>query len=313
MAGPEVGHLHPPRASSRAKAVSQSSGCYDSDSAEPCPTDDTADGHPYAARDGGRGSGLRRQAIQNWHRRPYRNSTEGEEGDVSDVGSRTTESEAEGWDPEVPGIAASRHPGSCRLTGETALGGSRMGRELEVGDGDATTVVRGGFGSPLSSPPSPKGASLPRLAGGADGTRPTARSEGAMCKGGRLERGSPGHSSEVISPEILKMRAALFCIFTYLDTKTLLRAAEVCKDWKFVARHPAVWTRVLLENARVSSKVRGEGRGHTHSLLHVHFHIILATFVHEKKDCVRVRAWWGVHRAVPRLGGTGHHSKYPPQ
>lgn len=76
---------------------------------------------------------------------------------------------------------------------------------------------------------------------------------------GRLERGSPGHSSEVISPEILKMRAALFCIFTYLDTKTLLRAAEVCKDWKFVARHPAVWTRVLLENARVSSKVPGMG------------------------------------------------------
>lgn len=54
------------------------------------------------------------------------------------------------------------------------------------------------------------------------------------------------------------MRAALFCIFTYLDTKTLLRAAEVCRDWKFVARHPAVWTRVLLENARISSKVRDE-------------------------------------------------------
>ncbi|NXO45950.1 FBX41 protein, partial [Locustella ochotensis] len=83
---------------------------------------------------------------------------------------------------------------------------------------------------------------------------PAARPEGAGGKVCRLERGSPGHSSEVISPEILKMRAALFCIFTYLDTKTLLRAAEVCKDWKFVARHPAVWTRVLLENARVSSK-----------------------------------------------------------
>ncbi|NWV55890.1 FBX41 protein, partial [Daphoenositta chrysoptera] len=191
-----------PRASSRAKAVSQSSGCYDSDSAEPCPTDDTADGHPYAAR----GSGLRRQAIQNWHRRPYRNSTEGEEGDVSDVGSRTTESEAEGWEPEAPGSAASRPPGSCRLTVATDAG------------------------------------------------CPTGRPEGAGGKVCRLERGSPGHSSEVISPEILKMRAALFCIFTYLDTKTLLRAAEVCKDWKFVARHPAVWTRVLLENARVSSK-----------------------------------------------------------
>ncbi|NXB05964.1 FBX41 protein, partial [Cnemophilus loriae] len=195
-----------PRASSRAKAVSQSSGCYDSDSAEPCPTDDTADGHPYAARDGARGSGLRRQAIQNWHRRPYRNSTEGEEGDVSDVGSRTTESEAEGWEPEAQGSAASRPPGSCRLTVATDAG------------------------------------------------CPTARPEGAGGKVCRLERGSPGHSSEVISPEILKMRAALFCIFTYLDTKTLLRAAEVCKDWKFVARHPAVWTRVLLENARVSSK-----------------------------------------------------------
>ncbi|NXB39988.1 FBX41 protein, partial [Eulacestoma nigropectus] len=195
-----------PRASSRAKAVSQSSGCYDSDSAEPCPADDAADGHPYTGRDGARGSGLRRQAIQNWHRRPYRNSTEGEEGDVSDVGSRTTESEAEGWEPEAPGSAASRPPGSCRLTVATDAG------------------------------------------------CPAARPEGAGGKVCRLERGSPGHSSEVISPEILKMRAALFCIFTYLDTKTLLRAAEVCKDWKFVARHPAVWTRVLLENARVSSK-----------------------------------------------------------
>ncbi|NXU94525.1 FBX41 protein, partial [Xiphorhynchus elegans] len=197
----------PSRASSRAKAVSQSSGCYDSDSAEPCPTDDTADGHPYMARDGARGSGLRRQAIQNWHRRPYRNSTEGEEGDVSDVGSRTTESEAEGWEPDAPGSAASRPTGGCRLTVATDAG------------------------------------------------CPTGRTEGAGGRVVRLERGSPGHSSEVISPEILKMRAALFCIFTYLDTKTLLRAAEVCKDWKFVARHPAVWTRVLLENARVSSKV----------------------------------------------------------
>ena len=104
--------------------MSQSSGCYDSDSAEPCPTDDTADGHPYPTRDGARGSGLRRQAIQNWHRRPYRNSTEGEEGDVSDVGSRTTESEAEGWEPDGPGSAASRPTGSCRLTGETAPGSS---------------------------------------------------------------------------------------------------------------------------------------------------------------------------------------------
>lgn len=84
---------------------------------------------------------------------------------------------------------------------------------------------------------------------------PAARPEGGSGRGRRAERGSPSCSNEVISPEILKMRAALFCIFTYLDTRTLLHAAEVCRDWRFVARHPAVWTRVLLENARVCSKV----------------------------------------------------------
>uniref|UniRef100_A0A672NL52 F-box protein 41 n=1 Tax=Sinocyclocheilus grahami TaxID=75366 RepID=A0A672NL52_SINGR len=78
------------------------------------------------------------------------------------------------------------------------------------------------------------------------------RSEGGY-KPCRHEK-SPSKVNEVISPEVLKIRAALFCIFTYLDMKTLLRAAEVCRDWKFVARHPAVWTRVLLENARISSK-----------------------------------------------------------
>lgn len=51
---------------------------------------------PYERRNWG----LRKQAIQNWQRRPYRNSTEGEEGDVSDVASRTTESEAEMWEQE---------------------------------------------------------------------------------------------------------------------------------------------------------------------------------------------------------------------
>ncbi|XP_048702368.1 F-box only protein 41 isoform X2 [Caretta caretta] len=199
----------------RVKAVSQSSGCYESDGAELYQPEENADGHPYHSGqsrgvDGGferpvvaRSSGLRRQAIQNWHRRPYRDSTEGEEGDISDVGSRTTESEAEVWeqDRRIPPEANLARPlNSCKLT---------------------------------------------------------ARSEGGGGKAVRPERGSPSRSNEVISPEILKMRAALFCIFTYLDTKTLLKAAEVCKDWKFVARHPAVWTRVLLENARVSSKFLG--------------------------------------------------------
>uniref|UniRef100_A0A673YU76 F-box protein 41 n=1 Tax=Salmo trutta TaxID=8032 RepID=A0A673YU76_SALTR len=181
---------------------SSPSGGYDSgDSVEMHPMEECPEGQYYHVQcrlgeGGGQGGGgqcyeragvsrswgLRKQAIQNWQRRPYRNSTEGEEGeegDVSDVGSRTTESEAEMWEQQ-----------ERRATmAETQQSGS-------------------------------------------------------------LSRSN----NEVISPEILKMRAALFCIFTYLDTKTLLRAAEVCRDWRFVGRHPAVWTRVLLENARISSK-----------------------------------------------------------
>ncbi|XP_076150844.1 F-box only protein 41 [Alosa pseudoharengus] len=194
------------------KSMSQGSGGgYDSDSVEMHPMDECLEAQYYHVQcrlgEGGGGGGydragasrswgLRKQAIQNWQRRPYRNSTEGEEGDVSDVGSRTTESEAELWDQEC------HIPADCQQPSRAAY---RLGRS------------EGGY------------------------------------KPCRHEK-SPSKSNEVISPEVLKMRAALFCIFTYLDTKTLLRAAEVCRDWKFVARHPAVWTRVLLENARISSK-----------------------------------------------------------
>uniref|UniRef100_A0A674N135 F-box protein 41 n=1 Tax=Takifugu rubripes TaxID=31033 RepID=A0A674N135_TAKRU len=195
-------------ASRRIKSVSQGSGGYDSDSMEMHPMEECPEaqyyhmqcrlgegGYERSPGCGGGGSrnwGLRKQAIQNWHRRPYRNSTEGEEGDMSDVASRTTESEVDMWEQERRAVAEVQSAQSCRP-------------------------------------------------------------DGVYNKPCRHEK-SPSKSSEVISPEILKMRAALFCIFTYLDTKTLLRAAEVCRDWRFVARHPAVWTRVLLENARISSK-----------------------------------------------------------
>uniref|UniRef100_A0A3Q1CJ87 F-box domain-containing protein n=1 Tax=Amphiprion ocellaris TaxID=80972 RepID=A0A3Q1CJ87_AMPOC len=212
-------HSSPSRgASGRIKSVSQGSGGYDSDSVEMHPMEDCPEaqyyhmqcrlgegGYDRSPGCGSRNWGLRKQAIQNWQRRPYRNSTEGEEGDVSDVGSRTTESEAKD---------DMSHPGAI----------------------------------------SPGGIS---------------RSEGVYSKPCRHDK-SPSKSNEVISPEILKMRAALFCIFTYLDTKTLLRAAEVCRNWKFVARHPAVWTRVLLENARISSKFLGtlsQWCTQTHSLI----------------------------------------------
>ncbi|XP_037621332.1 F-box only protein 41 isoform X2 [Sebastes umbrosus] len=225
-------------ASGRIKSVSQGSGGYDSDSVEMHPMEDCPEAQYYQMQcrlgeagyerspgcggGGSRNWGLRKQAIRNWQRRPYRNSTEGEEGDVSDVGSRTTESEVEMWEQERRAVA-----------------------EVQQ-----------------SAPPYPHH--------GRTGYRPnTGRSDGIYNKPCRHEK-SPSKSNEVISPEILKMRAALFCIFTYLDTKTLLRAAEVCRDWKFVARHPAVWTRVLLENARISSKflsTMSQWCTQTHSLI----------------------------------------------
>ncbi|XP_010776124.1 F-box only protein 41 [Notothenia coriiceps] len=181
------------------------------------------DRSPGCGGGGSRNWGLRKQAIQNWQRRPYRNSTEGDEGDMSDVGSRTTESEMEMWEQDRRAVA-----------------------EVQQ-----------------SSPPAYSHHSRTAYRSN------TGRSDGVYNKPCRHEK-SPSKSNEVISPEILKMRAALFCIFTYLDTKTLLRAAEVCRDWKFVARHPAVWTRVLLENARISSKflsTMSQWCTQTHSLI----------------------------------------------
>ncbi|XP_078390974.1 F-box only protein 41 isoform X2 [Cetorhinus maximus] len=202
----------------RSKPVAHVSRCYDSDSFTPSvdmqhieQTPERIYYHKQSRNSAGRcirdpmsrSSALRRQAVENWHQRPYRNSTEGEEGDVSDAGSRTTESEAEAWEPESKSSAELQKFGSNRV------------RAYRLSTSNAKPV---GY------------------------------------KAAKLQKGSPSRSNEVISPEVLKMRAALFCIFTYLDTKTLLKTAEVCRDWKYVARHPAVWTRVLLENARVSSK-----------------------------------------------------------
>ncbi|XP_076840369.1 F-box only protein 41 [Brachyhypopomus gauderio] len=63
---------------------------------------------------------------------------------------------------------------------------------------------------------------------------------------------SPGEP--MMCSERMRMRAWLFCVFTYLDTRSLLTAAQVCTDWWSVAHHPAVWTTVTLDNTRISSR-----------------------------------------------------------
>lgn len=141
-----------PRASGRVKSFSQGSGGgYDSgDSVEMHPMEECPEGQYYHVQcrlgeGGGQGGGgqcyeragvsrswgLRKQAIQNWQRRPYRNSTEGEEGeegDVSDVGSRTTESEAEMWEQQErrATMAETQQSGAPRPSGYR-LGTGRTG------------------------------------------------------------------------------------------------------------------------------------------------------------------------------------------
>ncbi|XP_026776177.3 F-box only protein 41 [Pangasianodon hypophthalmus] len=77
----------------------------------------------------------------------------------------------------------------------------------------------------------------------------------------------------VMCSKRMKRRAWLFCVFPYLDTHSLLIAAQVCKDWWSVARHPAVWTRVTLENSRISSKfmsTMAQWCSRTHTLILCH-------------------------------------------
>ncbi|XP_059175405.1 early endosome antigen 1-like isoform X3 [Physella acuta] len=50
-----------------------------------------------------------------------------------------------------------------------------------------------------------------------------------------------------------RMRIALFRVFAYLDTASLLVASTVCREWRKVSRHPALWKSVWLENKTISS------------------------------------------------------------
>uniref|UniRef100_A0A3B1IUW7 F-box protein 41 n=1 Tax=Astyanax mexicanus TaxID=7994 RepID=A0A3B1IUW7_ASTMX len=97
-----------------------------------------------------------------------------------------------------------------------------------------------------STPPNPR-----RTYTTADATGHTAKHSSIHCPSCHHSNKS---SKSMMCSERMRMRAWLFCVFTYLDTRSLLTAAQVCRDWWSVARHPAVWTRVSLENARISSK-----------------------------------------------------------
>ncbi|XP_077992073.1 uncharacterized protein LOC144446194 [Glandiceps talaboti] len=50
-----------------------------------------------------------------------------------------------------------------------------------------------------------------------------------------------------------RYRDALLCVFSYLETRSLLKVALVSKDWMEVSRHPSLWRKVKLANHRISS------------------------------------------------------------
>ncbi|XP_031734922.1 F-box only protein 41-like [Anarrhichthys ocellatus] len=82
----------------------------------------------------------------------------------------------------------------------------------------------------------------------------TPASEAPPSSSSRRSTPSRRHGDRQLEAESLRLRAGLFCVLPYLDVRSLLLAAEVCSDWRFVARHPAVWTHLRLENARVSAE-----------------------------------------------------------
>ncbi|KAL2079362.1 hypothetical protein ACEWY4_025106 [Coilia grayii] len=49
------------------------------------------------------------------------------------------------------------------------------------------------------------------------------------------------------------VKAALRCVFTYLDTPALLAVGAACRVWRNVSRHSSLWVHVTLENTHISS------------------------------------------------------------
>ncbi|XP_013418991.2 uncharacterized protein LOC106179780 [Lingula anatina] len=51
-----------------------------------------------------------------------------------------------------------------------------------------------------------------------------------------------------------RRRDALFCVFLYLDTKSLSQVSAVSREWRQVGRHPALWKNLKFQNSRISSR-----------------------------------------------------------
>ncbi|XP_022091809.1 F-box only protein 41-like isoform X2 [Acanthaster planci] len=65
-------------------------------------------------------------------------------------------------------------------------------------------------------------------------------------------------------------QAVWLCVFTYLDTETLLTCAEVCRGWRTISKHPSLWQIVRLANHKISSKFLQTISQWSKSLEHLH-------------------------------------------
>lgn len=73
---------------------------------------------------------------------------------------------------------------------------------------------------------------------------------------------SSSNMSDVDTEQRLKRREekrlrrfALFHVFSYLDARSLCSVSMVCREWRRVGRHPALWKNVCLQYEAISSKV----------------------------------------------------------
>ena len=50
-------------------------------------------------------------------------------------------------------------------------------------------------------------------------------------------------------------RVALFCVFTQLRSKDLLRCSMVCREWRDIARHEQLWSRISFHHANIDCRL----------------------------------------------------------
>ncbi|XP_075921944.1 F-box only protein 41 isoform X1 [Petromyzon marinus] len=168
----------------------------------------------------------------------------------AESGGGDADGKAAGGSRGGAGRGGSAPPSSLRAAPPPAASRSRSGSRCPRASAASSAALSDGTESGVSEA-SGSGSGSPGGSRGGGARDPRRRSEPAGIQhcpasmGAGLPRGA-GRSR--------RGEDALCLVFSYLDVRSLLVAGEVCVEWNTVARSPRLWARVVLENARVSSK-----------------------------------------------------------